>query len=62
MIEEEGRGFCLDPDDMQEQEQDKDASEPPLSPDDAGMDAGGDASLDAGLDASFDAGPDDDAG
>jgi hypothetical protein len=61
-IEQEGRGFCQDPDDIEVTEPEMDASEPPLNPDDASIDAGGDASLDAGVDASFDAGPDDDAG
>jgi hypothetical protein len=61
-LEDDNRGFCQDPDDVEMTDPEIDASEPPLDPDDAAMDAGHDASLDAGLDASFDAGPDDDAG
>jgi hypothetical protein len=64
--EENDRGFCQDPDDVDMTPDAEVSGESPLDPDDAGMDAGGDASLDASvdasLDASLDAAADDDAG
>jgi len=58
--DEDDRGFCQDPDDVDKTPPEMDASEAPLDPD---PDASLDASTDAGPDGSaFDAGPDDDAG
>ena len=62
-LDEDDRGFCQDPDDVEVTPPDNNAGEGALDPDpDAGADASVDGGGDAGLDASFDAGPDDDAG
>jgi hypothetical protein len=59
--EVEERGFCRDPDDVDETSPPADPDERPLDPDpDASLDAGLDASVDGGSDAGPDA--DDDAG
>lgn len=62
--DEDDRGFCQDPADVDKTPPAEDASEPDLRPDpDASMDGAVDAGKDAGDDAGFDGGPsDDDAG
>ena len=55
-IEEDDRGFCQNPKDVEEKPNDQDAGEPKLRPDDAAIDGGDGGASDASTDPDVDAG------